>query len=264
MKLTLCQINAFTQRFNGGNPAGVCPLSQWLADEQLQAIAKENGYSETAFFVARGDDYELRWFTPGCEVDLCGHATLATAHWLANEQGSEAQHFRFHTLSGLIEVFKKGDLLTLDMPANTLQPADCPPEVSAQLSSAASECWLANDYLIILNDEESVATFEPDFGLFQQIAQRGVILSAPSQREGVDFVYRWFGGQGTGIDEDPATGSAQCTLIPYWQERLNKHELHSEQLSERVGEFVSSQQGDRIICSGYAITYLRGEIELPE
>jgi len=262
VKLPLCQINAFSQRFNGGNPAGVCPLPEWLSDADMQAIAKENDYSETAFFVQDGEDYALRWFTPSCEIDLCGHATVATAHWLATESDDSRPRYRFHTRSGLLTVTREAGRYLLDMPTNQLEVAELPATLAGMFDTEPSECLRADDFLLVFEDPATVTTFEADFGQLQTLKARGLIITAPAEEPGLDYIYRWFGGENTGIDEDPATGSAQCSLMPYWSQRLGRSSLSSKQCSERIGEFDCRLQGDRVEAAGYAVTYLRGEILL--
>lgn len=273
MKLRLFQINTFTEQFNGGNPAGVIPLNKWLADEVMQAIATENGFSETAFYVPVGDAFELRWFTPGCEVDLCGHATLASVFVIANELHVTRDRYVFHTRSGELPVWPPNGQrstnmgFTMDFPANELQPVnDFETLVSAlRLPPATTplNCYRADDYLLVLNTEAEVASLQPDFAALRRMDARGLIVTAASTRKGIDFVSRWFGGPDVGIDEDPVTGSAHCSLIPYWAKQLQKERFEAEQISTRKGYLSCRQLDDRVHITGKAVTYFQGEITGP-
>ena len=260
MKLELYKINAFTDSFNGGNPAGVIPLDHWLPDEQMQAIAKENNYSETAFCIQNDNDYDLRWFTPGCEVDLCGHATVAAAFVLSTIKEVDQPSYVFNTRSGRLIVTKTGEQLTLDMPANALTETSCPPCIFEGIGVTPTASYKTDDYMIVIEDEEFLENLRPNYSALKKIDARGTIVTAPSQKPGVDFVSRWFGGPDVGIDEDPVTGSAHATLVPYWSERLNKQSLQAVQCSQRKGVLACNNDGDRVQVSGGAILYFSGHI----
>jgi PhzF family phenazine biosynthesis protein len=267
MRLQLFQIDAFSSSVFSGNPAAVVPLDAWLPDATLQAIAVENNLSETAFFVSAdpgGDaDFDLRWFTPAMEVDLCGHATLASAHVLVSHLGFGRETVTFATKSGLVSVSHGDGRLALDFPA---RPGD-PLPVSAQLSKALGaepvEVRLARDLMAVYATEEQVRALAPDFAGVRELEALGVIVTAPGEAPDVDFVSRFFAPR-AGIDEDPVTGSAHCTLAPYWAERLGKTDLHALQVSERGGElFCSYEPGaDRVHIAGSAVSYLEGTIAI--
>jgi PhzF family phenazine biosynthesis protein len=264
MQLPLYQVNAFTRNVYGGNPAGVCPLPVWLDDAILQAIAAENGYAETAFFVAEGEDYRLRWFTPGCEVNLCGHATLATAWALRHELGDRRDRLVFHTRSGEIPVDCSDQGLTLDMPANRLEPVAVPECVSRGLGMEVVEAYAADDYLVVVNSAAALRAATPDLAEMARINRRGTIVTAPGDTPGVDFVSRWFGSAQVQIPEDPVTGSAHCSLMPYWSKRLGKQRCTALQVSARGGELQCELAGDRVRVSGQAVKYLAGSIFVPD
>ena len=260
MKLPIFQIDAFTGRLFGGNPAAVCPLEAWLATEKMQAIAAENNLSETAFFVARADgDYDLRWFTPAIEVDLCGHATVAAAHVIFAEYAPEATRLRFHTQSGAVEVARDGDLLILDFPARPGMPVPPTPALAEALGRKPREVFAARDYLAVYDDEADIRALAPDMAKLAALDRLSVIATAPGDE--ADFISRFF-APGLGVDEDPVTGSAHCTLIPYWSRRLGKTALTARQLSARGGELVCEDRGERVRIGGRAVRYLAGHIEL--
>lgn len=260
MEFEFYQINAFTKSYNGGNPAGVCPLDEWIDDELMQAIAKENGLSETAFFVPNGNQYNLRWFTPGCEVDLCGHATLASAFVLSKIKGVRKSKLEFQTKSGLLNVGVKGDTFALDMPTNHYEEVDCPDCIVNALGKKPVQTFLADDYLAVFDDDDFIFNVAPDFSEIQKVNARGTIITAESSQKDVDFVSRWFGGPDVGINEDPVTGSAHCTLIPYWSDKLGKIEMNAIQCSSRGGELGCTLRGNRVEVSGEAVMYLQGMI----
>ena len=250
MEFEIYQINTFTKTYKGGNPAGVCPLDEWVDDDVMQAIAKENGYSETAFFVPNGDRYDLRWFTPGCEVDLCGHATLASAFVLSKYKSINKNILEFQTRSGLLNVAVRGDIFTLDMPANDYKEVECPDCIVDGLGVKPMQAYLADDYLVVFDDDEFVSNVVPKFSELQKVNARGTIITAESSLADLDFVSRWFGGPGVGVSEDPVTGSAHCTLIPYWSERLGKVEMNAMQCSSRGGKLGCILRGNRVEVSG--------------
>ncbi len=259
---SIYQADAFTGELFGGNPAAVCPLPEWLPDATMQQIAAENNLAETAFFVPRGHEYELRWFTPELEIDLCGHATLATAHVIFSHLGYQADVVNFHTVkAGKLTVSRKDDLYTLDFPSRIPEPATVPEGLLEALGGPRpAEVLRSRDYLVVYGSEREVAELQPDFTALARIDGIGIIVTAPGDQ--CDFVSRFF-APGAGIPEDPVTGSAHCNLIPYWAQKLGKADLHAFQVSQRRGELWCSLQGDRVLMSGKAVTYLKGEIYLP-
>jgi len=260
MKIPYYQVDVFTDRLFKGNPAGVCLVSSgWPADELMQQIAFENNLSETAFVVRRGDAFELRWFTPIMEVDLCGHATVALAHVLFKETGLDAERVIFETRSGIVSVERMKDRLVLDFPSRPPVTCESPRELENTLGKRPSEVWRSRDYLIVFGDEGDIRDMNPDFARMQNWDCLGVIVTAPGKT--VDFVSRFFAPK-AGVNEDPVTGSAHSTLIPYWAKRLKKTELHAMQLSARGGELFCQDAGDRVKIGGKAVTYSRGEINV--
>ncbi len=252
--IPLYQVDAFADRLFTGNPAAVCILEEWLPDRVLQAIAQENNLSETAFVVGR----ELRWFTPTTEVDLCGHATLAAAHVLFHHRQYGGEAITFDTRSGALTVRKEGDFLTLDLPALPPRPCPYPPLLVKALGEMPLEVLCSNDYLVVYGSEETIVNLQPNLALLQQLDLRGVIVTA--RGEGVDFVSRFFAPK-LGIAEDPVTGSAHCTLLPYWCEKLGRQKLTARQLSYRGGYLEGELRGERVLLAGRAITYLQGTID---
>lgn len=258
MLIPLYQVDAFTDQLFCGNPAAVCPLEEWPDDDLLQKIAAENNLSETAFFVRNGNKFQLRWFTPEVEMDLCGHATLASAFVLFNYLNEPGNELSFSTASGLLKVKRDGDLLSMDFPSRPPVPATGDKRLLRGLGVAPLEIWKSRDLLILLESEEDVATLEPDFLELAAIPDCfAVIVTAPGKK--VDFVSRFF-APGAGIPEDPVTGSAHCTLIPFWADRLNKTNLIARQVSPRGGDLTCEHRGDRVIIAGRATLYMRGEI----
>ena len=260
MKLPLYQIDAFTSRLFGGNPAAVVTLDEWLADDVLQAIASENNLAETAFVIPREDMALLRWFTPTVEVDLCGHATLAAAHVLFSYHYSSPQTVSFSTRSGVLSVSREEGRLSLDLPARPGTPIEVSDELVSALGARPREAYLARDILAVFDTEVAIQSLHPDFGLVATLDAFAVIASAPGST--TDFVSRFFAPR-AGIPEDPVTGSAHCTLVPYWAGRLGKATLTAKQLSRRVGELDCELRGDRVAIAGRTVEYLRGEITLP-
>jgi len=261
MEFEIYQINTFTKSYKGGNPAGVCPLDEWIDDDLMQDIAKENGFSETAFFVPKEGRYDLRWFTPGCEVDLCGHATLASAFVLSKHKGVSKKNLEFQTKSGLLNVLVSGDTFALDMPTNNYKEVECPNCIVSALGKKPIQTYLADDYLVVFDDDEFVSKVVPDFSELQKVKARGTIITAESSQTGIDFVSRWFGGPDVGVNEDPVTGSAHRTLIPYWSDKLGKDEMNALQCSSRGGELGCTFRGNRVEVRGYItlllfVTYL--------
>lgn len=259
MMLKLYQVDAFTSRPFGGNPAAVVPLDSWLPEDKLQAIANENNLSETAFFVPSASGFELRWFTPVREVDLCGHATLATAYVLFDMLGYDQSVIRFETRSGPLFVEKQGDRLAMDFPADPPEPSPLIETLVLGLGQPPRAILAGADYLAVYDDEATVRAIKPDQNLLAQLDRRGVMVTAPGDT--VDFVSRFFAPK-YGIPEDPVTGSAHCTLAPYWAERLGKTELEARQISPRVGEISCRVRGDRVTLVGSAVLYLEGSIRV--
>jgi PhzF family phenazine biosynthesis protein len=254
------QVDAFTSRLFAGNPAAVCPLEQWLEAPVMQAIAAENNLSETAFFVRTGDCYALRWFTPTVEVDLCGHATLASAFVIFEYLDRSAEAIRFETRSGTLVVRRDGDLLAMDFPARVPERAGDAAAVGRALGKAPLELWASRDYLAVYASEADVRALAPDMAAVAGLDRFAVIVTAPGTG-GVDFVSRFFAPAG-GVAEDPVTGSAHCTLVPYWAQRLGKTRFHALQVSPRGGELWCELNGDRVIIRGHAVRYLEGSIEV--
>lgn len=261
MDIPYYHIDAFTDRVFTGNPAGVCLLSGWLADAVLQAIAAENRLSETAFLVGNDCSFELRWFTPESEVDLCGHATLASAFVLHKHTDIGADDtIYFQSKSGTLSVSRQDDFFTLDFPARPGAPCPQSTELTAALGTEPEAVYFARDLLAVFPDRKTVAELRPDFSLLAALDCLGVIVTAPDAE--VDFVSRFF-APGAGIPEDPVTGSSHCTLIPYWAKRLGKDTLHAQQISERGGELFCKNRGGRVLISGRAVEYLSGTLHIP-
>lgn len=266
MKRQIFIVDAFTSSVFSGNPAAVVPLEQWLPDETMQAIGMENNLSETAFFVPapEGDetDFHLRWFTPKVEVELCGHATLATAHILVHHLAWTADRVRFLTKSGPMQVGRREDRLELDFPARPGEPAEVTPELAAALAASPGEARAARDLMAVFPAEDQVRALRPDIPRIMALEANAVIATAPGSAPDIDFVSRFFAPR-IGIPEDPVTGSAHCTLIPYWFERLGKDELHALQVSRRGGElFCRYHKAEgRVRIGGRAVTYLEGTIQ---
>ncbi|MBW2617622.1 MAG: PhzF family phenazine biosynthesis protein [Deltaproteobacteria bacterium] len=260
MNIPLYQIDAFASQVFSGNPAAVCPLEDWLEEEVMQSIAAENNLSETAFLVSQGQAYGLRWFTPLTEIDLCGHATLASAFVVFSHLEPEAKKVDFETKSGRLTVRQEGDLLSMDFPAREPEPCPAPAKLIEALGLRPEEVLRSRDYMAVLADEEQVRSLAPKMGPLMEIDGLGVIATAPG--EAVDFVSRFFAPK-AGVPEDPVTGSAHSSLIPYWSRRLGKRELHALQVSPRGGELFCRDEGERVIIAGRAAPYLVGTISLP-
>jgi PhzF family phenazine biosynthesis protein len=261
MKLPIYQIDAFTSRLFGGNPAAVVTLTQWLADDVLQAIAAENNLAETAFVVPREDKAPLRWFTPTVEVDLCGHATLAAGHVLFAYHYPSRATLSFSTRGGVLGVSREGDRLSLDFPSRPGVPIEVSDQLAAALGTRPREAYVARDLLAVFETEHTIQTLRPDVGLIGTLDAFAVIVSAPG--DSVDFVSRFFAPR-AGIPEDPVTGAAHCTLVPYWAARLGKTTLSARQLSHRGGELDCELCDDRVVITGRTVEYLRGEISVPD
>lgn len=259
MKIQMFQIDAFTENVFGGNPAAVCPLEKWLKPELLQKIAAENNLPETAFFVTNSYGFDIRWFTPEIEIDLCGHATLAAAHVLFNHYGYNKKQIIFDSKSGTLKVTKKNGMLCLDFPVNKPEKISLPAQLEAALGAKPVEVYKSRDILAIFENEKEIKNIKPNFELLKQIDCMGVIVSAKG--DNCDFVSRFF-APAVGINEDPVTGSAHTTLVPYWAEKLEKKKLHAFQISKRRGELFCEIMGSRVLISGKAATYLIGEINI--
>lgn len=259
MTYKLYQVDAFTDKLFGGNPAAVCPLAQWLSDEVLQKIAMENNLAETAFYVKQADKYEIRWFTPTVEVDLCGHATLAAAFVLFNREGHSSDVIHFYSpRSGQLNVSRSSDWLTLDFPVDVFHSIAISDEIVACFDKQPIEAYKGKtDYMLVYENESDINGIVPDFEAISTLHGRGVIITAKGKD--VDFVSRFFAPQ-SGIVEDPVTGSAHTTLTPYWSGKLNKAAMSAIQLSERKGYLQCKAVGDRVEISGQAKLYFAGEI----
>lgn len=257
MPLTQYQVDAFSPTIFSGNPAAVVPLTDWLPDTLLQAIAAENNLSETAFFAPEGDAWRLRWFTPVAEVDLCGHATLASAHVLFHHLGITAERIRFHTRSGELTVRRDGDLLEMDFPARPSTPCTPPDDLLRGLIHPPQEVLASDDYIAIYASEAEIRALRPDLAALARLDRRGVIVTAPGDT--TDFVSRFFGPK-LGIPEDPVTGSAHCELMPYWAQRLGRDRLRAVQCSARGGELDCTLVGERVRLAGQACTFMVGQI----
>jgi PhzF family phenazine biosynthesis protein len=260
MQLPIYQVDAFTDRLYGGNPAAVCPLDRWLPDATMQAIAAENNLAETAFLVREGNDYALRWFTPEVEVDLCGHATLASAHVVCEFLERGRMQVAFRTLkAGVLTVTREGDTLAMDFPSRPPKPAAAPQGLAQALGRAPTSVLAARDLMAVFDSAADVAALTPDFAALKEIDYFAVIATAPGDN-GVDFVSRFF-APARGVPEDPVTGSSHCTLTPYWAERFGKTVLEARQISRRGGKLTCTLKGDRVIIAGKAVLYLEGRIE---
>ncbi len=261
MELPLYQVDAFANGPFSGNPAAICPLTAWLDDDIMQSIAIENNLSETAFLVGGHGAYDLRWFTPAHEVDLCGHATLASAYTVFNQLEPECRNVCFSTRSGDLFVTRDGDLLTMNFPVIDNQPIPTPDGLAAAIGADISQTLTSQqDMIAVVGDAETVRTLDPDYDFIAaQVKERGLIVTAPG--DDCDFVSRFF-APAAGIKEDPVTGSAHCQLVPYWAKVLGKETLLARQLSARGGTVHCGLEGDRVMLSGKAIPYLQGTISI--
>ncbi len=260
MRIPYYQVDAFTAERFHGNPAGVCPLREWLPDELMMRIAAENNLAETAFFVAEGNGYRLRWFTPEVEVDLCGHATLASAFVLFTELGYAEPQIRFQTQSGPLAAVRRGKLIELDFPSRPPQPCAVPEALLRGLRGKPRDVLKSRDYFVVYNSPTEIAALKPDTEVLAGLDSLGIIVTA--RGTDADFVSRFF-APGAGVAEDPVTGSAHSTLIPYWAERLGKREMFAQQISRRGGELHCRLLGDRVGIGGEAVLYSRAQIEVP-
>jgi PhzF family phenazine biosynthesis protein len=260
MELPIYQVDAFTDTVFRGNPAAICPLQEWLPDHMLQSIASENNLAETAYFVPAGDHFQLRWFTPGCEVDLCGHATLASAFVLFEYLNQTGETIRFDTKSGELAVSRNGELLTLDFPARPPSPIQPDPALVKAVGGNPTEVLAARDVLLVYHSDAEVRALAPDMAALAKLDYFGFIATAPGAT--CDFVSRFF-APAKGVPEDAVTGSSHTTLIPYWAAKLGKAEMKARQISQRSGELYCKLVGDRVKIAGYAAPYLRGTISIP-
>lgn len=261
MKIPIYQVDAFADRLFTGNPAAVCPLDAWLDDATLQSIAAENNLAETAFVLASDVGYKIRWFTPTVEVDLCGHATLASGHVLMHHLGVDSGRVEFHShISGQLSVRADGNRYVLNFPADEASLAEPTKELLSAINANPVETRKGKtDWLMVFESQEQIESLEPDFRKLKHVDGRGVIVTAPGND--CDFVSRFFAPQ-SGIDEDPVTGSAHTTLTPYWSNRLNQCQLVARQVSQRGGTVFCHDLGERVELGGHAITYLIGEISI--
>lgn len=264
MRLPIYQIDAFADRVFRGNPAAIVPLQQWLPDETMQAIAAENNLAETAFFVPEGDGFGLRWFTPEIEVDLCGHATLASAWVIFNKLDGGRSRIDFATRSGTLTVTQDGESgrLAMDFPSRPPQPAEACAGLVAAIGAAPQQVLAARDYLLVYEDAAQVRALKPDMYGLMDIDKFAVIVTAPGDRPGIDCVSRFF-APAKGVPEDPVTGSAHCTIVPYWAARLGKTDITASQVSSRGGTLYCRDDGGRVQIAGSCVPYLEGSITIP-
>lgn len=261
MRIPLYQVDAFARRPFEGNPAAVCPLERWLDDDVLQAIATENNLSETAFFVRAPEGRELRWFTPTTEVALCGHATLAAGFVVLELLGEESDSVRFNTRSGPLVVSRAASGYAIDLPVLTAHACEPPQSLLDGLDRAPIEILASTNYLCVYEREEDIRNLNPNFRVLAHCEPYAVIVTAPG--EDVDFVSRFF-APAHGIDEDPVTGSAHCTLTPYWSQQLRKTRLKARQLSRRGGELACTLQGERVVLEGGCVLVLDGTLHVSD
>lgn len=260
MTLQFYQVDAFTSKLFGGNPAAVVPLEKWLDDETMQNIAMENNLSETAFFVKEGTHYHIRWMTPVAEVSLCGHATLASAYVIFNYIEKETTQIKFKSMSGELIVDREEETLSLNFPSNKPNKIEVTETIKSAFAKEPLEVLEGGNYILaVYEDEEFVKTINPNFELVKQIHPHGVIISAIGKE--VDFVSRMF-APNEGINEDPVTGSAHTVLVPYWSEKLGKKNFRAQQVSKRVGDLTCEELGSRVKISGKAVLYATGNIFL--
>jgi len=259
LELTIYQIDAFAEKVFEGNSAAVCPLNGWLPDEILQNIALENNLSETAYFVKENEKYHIRWFTPSVEVELCGHATLASAYVIFEILNDENKEITFNSKSGELKVIKKEESIELDFPVSIIRKSQISGEIIEALGKEPVEVWKSDDYLVIYENESDILSLSPNFDAISKLDCRGVIVTATGSKS--DFVSRFFAPK-FGINEDPVTGSAHCSLVPYWSKKLGKTILFAEQLSKRGGKLQCTLVGERVLIAGKAVKYLEGKINI--
>ena len=262
MTIPYYEVLAFTDRVFAGNPAGICVLKEWLPDALLQKIAAENNLAETAYLIDRGAYYDIRWMTPTVEMDLCGHATLGSAHVLFQHLGLSGDSITFQSRSaGELKVERNGERLVLDFPSRPAAPCEVPSKLAEGLGAKPGEVFKGRDYLAVFQSEADVAAISPDFDILNELEANGVVVTAPG--DNCDFVSRYFAPR-VGVPEDPVTGSVHCALIPYWSKRLGKTKLHARQLSQRGGELFCEDRGERVGIGGTAVTYVEGTVHIPE
>lgn len=257
--MKIYQVDAFTDHVFGGNPAAVIPLDSWISDENMQLIAMENNLSETAFFVEEGDVFHIKWFTPEIEIDLCGHATLASAHIIFNYLDFTGETVHFKYALGSLSVTRDNDLLTMDFPSVFSKDTEVTEQMIKGLGKTPLLAKEARDLLVLFESEKEILELAPDFTELAQVEHLGIIATAPGDK--VDFVSRFF-APNAGINEDPVTGSAHCMLIPFWANRLKKKEMEAIQLSKRGGKLYCKYKKDRVLISGQAVTFLIGEFNV--
>ncbi len=261
MKIPMYQIDAFTEKLFGGNPAAICHLPYWLDDSLMQNIAKENNLAETAYFVKNNDLYEIRWFMPHAEIDLCGHATLASAYVIFNYIDTNTDEVIFSSKSGILKATKEHNgAITLDFPSRPPQEVEIPKEIHQALNAKPIKAFAGRDLMITLSSEEEVFLENPNLESLKELPYLCTIIT--SEGKNSDFVSRVFDANAPTLPEDPVTGSAHTSLVPYWSKRLNKTELKAIQLSARRGELDCRLENDRVFLSGHAVPYLKGEIEI--
>jgi len=253
--IPIFQLDAFTDKPFGGNPAAVCPLQEWLPDDVMQSIALENNVSDTAFYVPEGDGFLLRWFTPKIEVDLCGHATLATAWLILNELEPDRASVAFETRSGTLTVSRDGDLLAMDFPVMVAEERPAPAGLAEAIGIEPVKFLKAVMNMAVLENEAVVRAVNPDFGYIKNMDGMGLIITALGDQS--DCALRYFAPH-AGIDEDPVTGSAHCTIVPYWSGVLGKAQIHARQVSARSGDLYCLLEGDRVVLTGKARTVIKG------
>ena len=260
--MRIFQVDAFTDTVFKGNPAAVIPLQEWPDDRTLQQIAAENNLSETAYFFENKDgSYQLRWFTPETEVDLCGHATLASAHILFEQLNHQKKEITFHTKSGKLTVQKRDDMYIMDFPSNPPKPVPVPKLLPEAIGIIPIYTGVNIDMLVLVQSEQDVRDIKPDMPLLKKMEVRGVIVTAPADEPQTDFVSRFF-APAVGVPEDPVTGSAHTVLTPFWAKRLGKNELRGMQISTRGGDLICIQKEGRVEIGGKAVTYMAGEITI--
>lgn len=260
MQLPIYQVDAFTDKLFGGNPAAVVPLKTWLSDELMQKIAFENNLSETAFFIPNETGFDIRWFTPTVEVNLCGHATLATSFVIFNVLKYANDTILFGSKSGLLKVKKEDKWLELDFPAQETHAAEAPKGLIESIGKKPKEIYrAADDYLLVYASQKDIEELKPDFGALKNIQARGIIVTAKAKSKKIDFISRFF-GPSVGVNEDPVTGSAHTKLVPYWAKVLGKNELVAEQISSRKGYLKCKLADDRVLMAGKGKLFLKGKI----
>jgi PhzF family phenazine biosynthesis protein len=261
MTIPYYEVLAFTDRLFAGNPAGICILNEWLPDQLLQKIAAENNLAETAFFIDRGSFFDIRWMTPTVEMDLCGHATLGSAHVIFQHLGRPGDSVTFQSHSaGELRVDRRENRFVLDFPSRPAEACEAPAKLAEGLGAQPREVFKGRDYLAVFEREADVAKISPVFDIVAELEVNGVVVTAPGDK--CDFVSRYFAPR-VGVPEDPVTGSVHCALIPYWSKRLGKTKLHARQLSARGGELFCEDRGERVGIGGTAVTYVEGTVNLP-